>query len=124
MHTAIAGVVFECNGSPTVDSHRSFCQGWISFQFLVAISAGMALDIQTGDTGQDGCATCDSDEVVYEAEKLPAHLIDQRFELVNVFKAAVHTGKSNVGHFVELLELSHHQFTHAGRRQLFHAQCE
>jgi hypothetical protein len=35
--------------------------------------------------------------------------VDQQLEVVNVFKTAVHAGKSNVCHFVELFQLSHHQ---------------
>ena len=39
-----------------------------------------------------------------------ANFVHQQLEVVNVFKAAVHAGKSNVGHFVELFQFAHDQF--------------
>ena len=41
---------------------------------------------------------------------LPANLIHQRLELINVLKAAIHAGKPHVGYLVEFFELAHHQF--------------
>jgi hypothetical protein len=39
-----------------------------------------------------------------------AHFIHQSPEIVNVFKAAVHTGEADVGYFIEFFELAHDQF--------------
>jgi len=53
---------------------------------------------------------------------LPPHFIHQRLELINVFKTAVDAGKAHIGHFVELLELAHDEFTDAGGGQFTNPQ--
>src|SRR6218665_1490525 len=42
-----------------------------------------------------------------------AHLIDQGAKVVDALETAVHAGKADVGYFVELLELAHHQLANA-----------
>ena len=44
---------------------------------------------------------------------LLAHFIDHGAEVVDVFEASVDARKADVGHLVELLELSHHQLADA-----------
>ena len=55
---------------------------------------------------------------------LPAHLIDQRLELVNVFKTPVNAGKANVGDLVEFLEFAHDEFAKPRGRYFPQAQVE
>ena len=49
-----------------------------------------------------------------ETRKLLANFVHQALEVVDVFKAAVHAGKADVGNFVELFEFSHDEFANAG----------
>ena len=49
-----------------------------------------------------------------ETRKLLANFIHQALEVVDVFKAAVHAGKADVGHFVEFFELAHDELANAG----------
>ena len=53
-----------------------------------------------------------------------AHLIHQCFEVINIFKAPVHAGESNVCDFVELFKLKHDQFTNSVGCDLSQAKIE
>ncbi len=48
-----------------------------------------------------------------ETRKLLANFVHQTFEVIDVFKAAVHAGKADVGNLVELFEFAHDEFAKA-----------
>ncbi|MEY2677372.1 MAG: hypothetical protein RLZ00_64 [Pseudomonadota bacterium] len=49
-----------------------------------------------------------------ETRKLLANFVHQAFEVVDVFKAAVHTGKADVGDLVEFFKFTHDELANAG----------
>ena len=49
-----------------------------------------------------------------ETRKLLANFVHETLEVVDVFKAAIDAGKTDVGHFVEVFEFAHDQLTNAG----------
>ena len=57
-----------------------------------------------------------------ETRKLLANFIHQALEVVDVFKAAVDAGKTDVGDFVEFLEFTHDELANAGRGDFALAQ--
>ena len=59
-----------------------------------------------------------------ETRKLLANFVHQAFEVVDVFKAAVHAGKTDVGDFVELFEFAHDKLANAGRGHFALAKAE
>ena len=56
--------------------------------------------------------------------RLTLDFFHQRLEFINVFKTAVHAGKTDVRHLVELLELAHDQLTNVAGKHLTLPQVE
>jgi hypothetical protein len=52
------------------------------------------------------------------------HLVHQRPKVVDVFEAAVHAGKADVGDFVELFELAHDHLAQPGGGHFAHTEVE
>ena len=57
-------------------------------------------------------------------EDSPPHLIHQRPEIINILKAAVHTGEADVGDFIEFFELAHDQFADSAGLDFSCGGCE
>ena len=54
---------------------------------------------------------------------LTTKFVNQVFEIVDILKAAVHTGKAHIRHFVEFFQFAHDQFTNAIAGKLSQAKA-